>query len=238
MTDNSDVKEYYDSFTEYELRSGINLRHYTLFNKIIQTGLQKHHRVLEIGCGVGQLTFLLHRYLRRGRLVSVDISPVSVQLAKKRIGDSSRMEFFVSDMSEFEYPGQFDYIILPDVMEHIPVENHHALLGLLNSLMHKDSKIIIHIPHPKAIEFIRIHEPGKLQIIDQSLSAEKLLRDAYAHDLLLDRYESYSIFSRGYDYVFIVLRQNNFPSFSGFSKSTIILKKSIQRILCLFNTIK
>lgn len=237
MMENAGVKEFYDSFSEYELRSGINLRHYTLFNKIVKTGLCKNHKVLEVGCGIGQLTFLLHRYLRSGKLVSADISPVSVELARKRIGQSSRIEFFVSDMSDFRYPDKFDFIVLPDVLEHIPVENHLALFGLLSSLMHEYSKIIIHIPHPKYLEYIRTNEPEKLQIIDQSISAAILLENAYAHHLMVDLYESYSIFNHGNDYAYIVLSQNQLPNYSTYSKSKIILKKSIQRILTLLNSL-
>ena len=77
MDPGSEVSNFYDTFTQYELKSGVNLRHYTIFNAVIQSGLRRNHTVLEIGCGIGQLTGLLHRYLRKGKLVSTDISPES-----------------------------------------------------------------------------------------------------------------------------------------------------------------
>lgn len=236
MVSTSEIKAYYDSFTAYELKRGINLRHFHVFNEIVKAGLQKQHHVLEIGCGIGQITSLLHKYLRKGKLVSADISPYSVELARKRIGPSTRMEFVVSDMTSFAYNGKFDFIILPDVLEHIPVENHNALFGLIRGLMHDQSKIIIHIPHPKFIESDRIHHPERLQIIDQPLSAATLLSNTYAHGLLLDRYESYCLFNDEHDYVFIVLKTNILPTYTSLPKYRIIQKKSIERIRFFFRS--
>lgn len=236
MVTNSEIKDYYDSFTAYELKRGINLRHYHVFNEIVKAGLKKHHHVLEIGCGIGQLTYLMHQYLRRGKLLSADISPQSVELARKRIGPSSRMEFVVSDMTTFTHNEKFDFLILPDVLEHIPVENHPALFGLMSSLMHEHSKIVIHIPHPKFIESDRIHHPERLQIIDQPLSAATFLSHCYPHGLLLDRYEAYSLFNREHDYVFIVLKRDVLPPFVPFPKWKIIWKKSVGRVRYFFST--
>ena len=230
MVSNEDIKDYYDTFTDYELKRGVNLRHYHIFNEIIKTGLRKNHHVLEIGCGIGQLTSLLHAYLRSGRLMSVDISPQSVELAKKRIGPSDRISFMVSDMSSFPKDKKFDYIVLPDVLEHIPVENHEALFELMSSLMHDHSKIIIHIPHPQFIESDRVHHPERLQIIDQPLNAAELLQHSYKHQLLLDKYEAYSLFNGAHDYVFIVFVRNKLPVFEGLSKPKIIWKKSLERL--------
>ena len=230
MASNSEIKEFYDSFTAYELKRGINLRHYHVFNEIVKTGLKPNHQVLEIGCGIGQITSLLHRYLTKGKLLSVDISPQSVELARKAIGPSARMEFMVSDMTSFPTDRKFDYIILPDVLEHIPVENHPALFGLLQQLSHPHTTVIIHIPHPQFIESDRIHHPERLQIVDQPLSAATLLNNCYPHNFILNRYESYSLFNGAHDYVFIVLKQNVMPAYTGLTKMKIIRKKSLERL--------
>lgn len=237
MHSHSEISNFYDSFAEYELKSGVNLRHYTLFNAIIKSGLRRNHHVLEIGCGIGQLTGLLSRYLRKGKLVSTDISPRSIGIASKRVPPSSRMEFLVSDMTLFGYPEKFDYIVLPDVLEHIPVENHFELFANLSKLMYDHSKIIIHIPHPKIIEYERIHHPQKLQIIDQPISADTLLQSCYAHQLILETYHSYSLFHVQPDYVFIVLKRDELPQYIKLTRFKIITRKSIARLIKLIFTI-
>ncbi len=236
MASTSDVKEFYDEFANYEVNRGINLRHYHIFNEVIKAGLRNNHQVLEIGCGTGELSFLLHRFLRRGHLVSTDISPNSIALAEKRIGASSRMQFIVTDMTDFTYPDKFDFIVLPDVLEHIPIDNHPALFGSLRTLMLDHSKIIIHIPHPKLIESDSIHKPEILQIIDQPISAVTLLQDCYPHGLMLDQYDSYSLFHDTPDYIFITLKRDILPIYVDYPKIKIILKKFRERILCLIRT--
>lgn len=233
MPSNTEVKEFYDAFTGYELKSGVNLRHLHLFNSIVATGLRRHHHILEIGCGIGQLTGLLHQYLRKGEIMAVDISPQSVEIARKRIGSSNRIQFAVSDMTAFEPGKTFDYIILPDVLEHIPLENHFALFGLLSKCMHATSQIIIHIPHPDLIENDRLHQPEILQIIDQPIPADLMMKNAYAHDLQLVEYKSYSLFHETPDYIFIHFRKNILPAYPKYSKMKIIFKKSKARIVRL-----
>ena len=237
MHSHTDIKDFYDSFTEYELKSGVNLRHFTIFNKVIQTGLRRNHQVLEIGCGIGQLTGLISGYLRKGKLVSTDISPGSVGIAMKRVPPSPKMEFIVSDITQFEYPEKFDYIVLPDVLEHIPVEHHFEVFGKLSKLMYDHSKIIIHIPHPKIIEYERMHHPEKLQIIDQPISAANFLQACYPHQLILETYEAYSLFHEQHDYVFMILKREGMPQYTKQSLFNIIIRKSIARLKWMMRTI-
>ena len=224
------VEQYYDEYSVQQLKKGLNLRHFKIFNKTVACGLKKEHSVLEIGCGIGTLTGLLAKYLKKGKLVAVDISPKSIEIAKARIGKTDRLEFFVTDMQDFSYPGKFDFIILPDVLEHIPIEQHNQLFGVLRRLMHDNSVIIINIPHPKNIEFNREFFPERLQIIDQALRADDLLNTIYAHDLILETYEAYKIFSDVPDYAFIKLAVNKPLHFKTQFLGKIIARKLFERI--------
>jgi cyclopropane fatty-acyl-phospholipid synthase-like methyltransferase len=228
------IRQYYDDFSSEQVNTGLNLRHYYLINKIISSGLKKEHRVLEIGCGIGTLTSLLHKYLQRGKLVAADISPRSIELAKARIGQSSRIEFVVSDMHDFTYPEPFDYIILPDVLEHIPIDQHDNLFRVLRGVMHEGSMILIHIPHPKNIEFNRTFHPEKLQIIDQSLSADHLTNVIYPHGLALKTYESYRLFSDADDYVFMKVIVDKPINYKNLPVMNIIWKKFLLRVKWVF----
>ena len=231
MPSSNEVREFYDEFAKYEQQQGINLRHYRIFNELARWGLKKNHHVLEIGCGIGQLTSLLSRYLKQGHLVATDISPASVEWAKKRVRDNRRAEFHVTDMTDFEYTRQFDFIVLPDVLEHIPIDFHGSLFQKLSSLLKKEGTIMIHIPHPDLIEFDTANQPGIMQIIDQPLAADELLKACYPHGLVLERFDAYALFHEVRDYIFIVLRKHDLPVYRKMPRWKIILHKQWNRFL-------
>jgi trans-aconitate 2-methyltransferase len=225
-----EVKEWYNKFSTNQIKTSVNLRHYNVFNQIVKSGLKRNSKVLEIGCGIGTLTGLMHNFITKGHILAADISDESIKIAKDRIGESARIDFKVTDMTDFEYTHMFDYIILPDVMEHIPVEQHPGLFKVMVKYMHPKSKIIINIPHPKAIEYLQKVSPEKLQIIDQALSADKLINDAYSNQLMLLNYNSYSIFSLENDYAFIIFQLNQDITLHKKTKIQIIVRKQINRI--------
>ncbi|MBP6978309.1 MAG: class I SAM-dependent methyltransferase [Bacteroidales bacterium] len=225
------IAGFYDDYAQIQQKTGTNLRHYYLFSRLKKAGLKRHHHVLEVGCGIGTLTRLIHRYVKHGKVVAVDISEKSIASARKRFGNASRIEFMVSDMQSFIYPDNFDFIVLPDVLEHIPIEQHQQLFGTLRKHMHQDSIIYINIPHPQMIEYLRKHDPGKLQVIDQEVHADTITRNAYLNDLLLKRYFSYSLFDRENDYVEIIFSvRKGLSSLIPYSRTIVIWRKLLLRI--------
>lgn len=224
------VKAWYNAFSSRQLNIGVNLRHYRLMNELIAGGLRRGSSVLEAGCGVGTLTSLLHSYVSRGKIVSIDISDKSVAIAAERFQGSRRVEFIATDILDFQYNARFDFIILADVLEHIPVEKHKALFGILTNHMHDGTRIFINIPHPQALDYIRKNNPEQLQIIDQSLSADKLTDDICHNDLTLVEYHPYSLFNREHDYVIIWLKKRGEITLHPLPKLCIIRRKLAARI--------
>lgn len=70
-------------------------------------------RVLELGCGVGDLL----SSLKASRAVGVDFSPGMVALAKER---NPAAEFHVADVTHFEASEKFDYIVMSDLVNDVP----------------------------------------------------------------------------------------------------------------------
>lgn len=228
-----EIAGFYDDYADRQQRTGTNLRHYYLFHRLKKAGLKKHHRVLEVGCGIGTLTRLIHRYVKRGRVVGVDISERSIAFARKRFGDAPRIEFMVSNMQDFSYPDTFDFIVLPDVLEHIPVEQHEHLFALLRAHMHDDSVIFINIPHPQFIEYFREHSPEKLQIVDQALYADILASNCQKNNLVLLYYLPYSLYHKEHDYVEVAITiRKDLHHISPVSRNYIIIRKWWYRIKC------
>lgn len=238
METREQIGKWYDGFAGRQLKTSVNLRHYKIMEFLASAGLSRNDRVLEIGCGIGTLTGLLARYLRKGEIVAVDISPESVEVARKRLSQASNVLFMVSDMTDFNHTEVFDFIILPDVLEHIPIGQHRGLFRTLAEHMHDNSVILIHIPHPRALDYIRATSPEQMQIIDQSLEADTLLGDAYANGLTLISYYSYSLFDREHDYAVICLRKKNTVTLSPLPKQAIIARKLLARTRFLINRLR
>lgn len=231
MKSSQEIQKWYNTFSSKQVNIGTNLRHYSIFNSLTEAGLKRNHKVLEIGCGIGTLTKLIANYVKKGSLVATDISDESIEIAKTRIPNSrNNIELLVSDMSDFNHSEKFDFVVLPDVLEHIPIEQHDNLFKIIAEHTHDNSRILINIPHPKALDYLRIHSPEKLQVIDQSISAKELIDTTYAHGLELINYKSYSIFNKENDYALITFKKDTPITLAPLKQKTIIYRKLLARI--------
>lgn len=196
-----------------------------MFDQLVKAGLKKDSSVLEIGCGIGTLTQLMANYLKRGEIHATDISPESISVARKRLADFKRISLEVSDMNGFNAGRTYDFIILADVIEHIPFSEHTELFRTISLHAHPGSVVFLNIPHPKATEYFERTDPSKLQIIDQAVYAGALIAPAEACGLVLSSYRSYSLFQKQSDYVLVIFGVNRDISFSPVSRIRIILRK-------------
>jgi len=224
------IKEFYNEFSKQQVVTGVNLRHYYLFRQIVSCGLKNNHSLLEIGCGIATLTGLIANYLKKGKILATDISPENIELAKTRLGKHKNVQFIVSDMQDFSYNQKFDFIILADVLEHIPKNLHSDLFHKIAEYMNDDAVLFINIPHPKNIEFIRNNFPERLQIIDQELYANGLSDNAMNAGMILETFHSYNLFHRENDYVRMIFRKNSERTYKPNSRMKIILEKFLNRI--------
>ncbi len=206
--DTNKVSEYYDTFSKYQSSSGINDRHAKIFHWLKGFGLKKDDYILEIGCGVGQLTQLMAEYCRDGHITAVDISPENIRLAAERLTSFKHVELLVDDMMDAKLRKAYDWVVFPDVLEHIPIDKHPTVLTTISAAMKPGGKVFIHIPHPKYQDYIREHEPDKLQIIDQSLSAGTLMQTAESVGLSLEYFQSYALFRQPSDYQAILFKKH------------------------------
>ncbi len=202
------VEEFYNSFKEHQKKLGVNIRHRTIFKNLKKAGLKSNSKVLEVGCGIGTVSSLILKYINAGKFVGVDISSESIEMARRLNGAYANATFVVNDMTTFSSRENFDFVVLPDVLEHIPVEQHADLFKVLASVTAFDATVLINIPEPHCLDWIRKTRPELLQIIDQSLSMQDLLNSVYPAGFKVYSISPYSLQYNEPDYVSIVLKKN------------------------------
>jgi len=207
-TTKEQVKEYYDIFKEHQKKLGINIRHRTILKNLKNAGLKPDSNVLEIGCGIGTVSHLILKYITQGSFVGLDISSESIKMAQQFNAFHKKAEFFVDDMSHFTHKTKFDFVVFPDVLEHIPVEQHANIFKTIGELTTPTATVIINIPEPNYLNWVRLNDPDKLQIIDQSLSMQDLLNNSYPYGFKLYSMNPYSLHFDVNDYLAIVLKKD------------------------------
>src|SRR6266853_2487698 len=103
----TDRQQFYEQRAAFRARESSRyyqqlLRRYYGF--LIPPGL----RVLEVGCGLGDLLAAV----RPSRGVGVDFSPAMIELAR---GRHPELDFHTADAAEFPVTEKFDYILLSDL---------------------------------------------------------------------------------------------------------------------------
>lgn len=93
-------------------------------------------RVLEAGCGIAAQTVTLARNSPAAMITSIDISPVSVAEAKRKImaAGCTNVQFQQADIFNLPFePDSFDHIFVCFVLEHLsqPMEALHLLKKVL-----------------------------------------------------------------------------------------------------------
>jgi len=91
-------------------------------------------RVLEIGCGLGDLLAAV----RPARGVGVDFSPKAIELARAR---HPQLEFHVAEALAFDTAETFDYVILSDLVNDLP--DVQAVLERVRCVARPDTRLVI-----------------------------------------------------------------------------------------------
>ena len=200
------VSGFYDDYVVEQQKVGINDRIYHLYKKMRLLGLHSRSNVLELGCGIGSLTYLLSRTIKGGQIEAVDISPKSIEYAKHRL-NKPNINFYVHDIvRHVPHLSQFDFITLFDVIEHVPIDQHPALFRNLSGICGLNTTILINIPNPEYISYDMKYNATALQVIDQPLPLSLIINNFESNGLQVVLFETYSIWVEN-DYQFFTVRK-------------------------------
>jgi trans-aconitate 2-methyltransferase len=223
----SKVSDFYDDFSEKQINTGVSTRNIKIHEFAIKFGLKKTDNVLEIGCGIGTQTGLLAEYTKGfGKVTAIDISSKSVDYAKKQLKNFNNIDFLIGDIVQMKLDinNKFDVVILPDVIEHIPIEVHGKLFSILRSLIKDNGFVLIHIPNPNYLNWCHEHTKELLQIIDQPIYTDLLCSNVYPNDFYIHYLKTYEIWTNNCDYQVIVLKPKSTASNFSFKPIQATLK--------------
>ncbi len=235
MPNKEDVRIFYNNYSTKQKMIGVNERHQSILKKLKEAGLKKDSKVLEIGCGIGTQSGLILKYLsKKGILNSYDISNKSIEIAQKQFKKYDNANFIVADLTQTEIEGQFDVIVLPDVIEHIPIENHNTLFNYLRKVLKPTGFMFIHIPFANYLDWTHKNRSELLQIIDQPIYLDALSKTLFQNDFIVETVKTYCIYTMPYDYQAIVCKPwIKEPTFRDVGKPSSFLKKVKFKIMTL-----
>jgi len=139
----------YDSF-----HKNIRLQHHIITKKdftyrnilkILKKHLSGNLEILDIGCGVGSVSFLL-AYLNN-KVTGIDISSKAIESCKANsllLGLSQNINFLKIDFPKESVNGRFDLIICSEVLEHI--EDEGTAIRKIHSMLKNKGLVFISVP--------------------------------------------------------------------------------------------
>lgn len=168
-----EVSSFYDNFAHEVLVNDlkrINKRQKKAMD-FCRSYLRPSDSVLEIGTGAGIITRFLCENV--AMVTSIDISAENIRIAKL-VCESFNVDFIVSDMlneglSSAMKGLSFDVIVLIDVIEHIPLDQHEKLFDRMTGLLRENGRIILTFPSTGYQDYLRSKKPEALQVIDENV---------------------------------------------------------------------
>ena len=98
--------------------------------------------VIDLGCGTGELTVLLHERLGAGRTVGLDASAAMLDEAAGHATGAVR--FTAGDLATFEEPGAWDAVVANASLHWAP--DHEAVLGRWSRSLAAGGQLAVQVP--------------------------------------------------------------------------------------------
>ncbi len=152
-------REFYEQRAQFRTRE-VDRFYHRLLHRLYRFLVPPGVRVLEVGCGLGDLLAAV----TPARGLGVDFSPAMITRARQRHPD---LEFQVADAADFVANEKFDYVLLSDLVNDLP--DVQAVLERLHLVSSPRTRLVINCfnnlwrPILQAAEKLRLKAPTLLQ---------------------------------------------------------------------------
>ena len=93
---------------------------------------EKFDSILEVGCGFGRYTKILHSLFSPKKYVAIDISEKQIGNARKFL-NNDEIEFIVSRFQEYDSHEKFDLVFASEILMHIPPDDINQFVAKLKN---------------------------------------------------------------------------------------------------------
>lgn len=108
-------------------------------------------KILDFGCGVGDVEPYLQKYFPKAKIYGVDISQESIETAKstaevnayKNMTFAALGEDWINTDELSQFDTSFDLVFIAGVFHHAPTCEHQSILAAIKSKMREGAKIFI-----------------------------------------------------------------------------------------------
>ena len=151
-----DVRTHFEEIAgDYDRWKEKSAYYYHLLAEIYRELVPEGSSVLEIGCGTG--TILASLSPARG--VGVDVSPKMVEIATAKFPSLS---FCVADAEAFDPGETFDFVIVPDVVEHL--SDPEAMFRSARKACRPATRVIVTCVNPLWAPILHLAERLRLKM--------------------------------------------------------------------------
>lgn len=147
--------------------------------------------VVDFGCGVGNHVPLLRQAFPGCRVTGIDISPVSLRVARQRHpGKDTRF------MQPGDFHEQADLVYLNGVLHHVPTDQQDELLGYLANIVRPGGWLVIFDNNPLSLPARLVMRSIPFDREAVMVGPRRLVRMARIHGLANPRVHYHFIFPR------------------------------------------
>lgn len=211
---NDNVKSFYDKFRDermvgYQVDGSRRLdRAYAFAQRHLEPGW----KVADVGCGIGIFAEKIGKKYPASRVIGIDVSEKNIEYAKATVS-LDNVNFSVASVTE-QFAilkelagGVVDAFCLIDVIEHIPAEARADVLAQMAAIASPNAILLLAYPSPEYQQYLIDEDPGELQVIDNVIPAETLLREAISAGWIIKEFQYVDLWMKN-QYIHAVFQLN------------------------------
>lgn len=198
---------YYDRFDVQPKKDEIDIGYLHILEKLLAAGLKSNHHVLEIGCGLGELSHLIAQKVKNGHVLGIDISPQSVIKAQELWKSQENLSFKIAEMKAYESKGnKYGFFIISEILQQVSKDHHFRIFEGIKRHSHEDSVIFINLPTPEFSTWRAENDPESLQFIEPIVNIGDLIKSITDNGFYLEKSMPYSVFYEENDFQYFIFK--------------------------------